>query len=76
MGGFELSWGGIRFLGKDSGFRGALGFRGDLRFRGGGRAFVGRDSGLSNRFYESKASGSPLKTNRFCESNRFYEISA
>ena len=41
MGGFELSWGGIRFLGKDSGFRGALGFRGDLRFRGGGSSFRG-----------------------------------
>ena len=73
------SWGGFGlscFRGA-SGFRGEdLGFRGDLRFRGGGRAFVRRDSGLSNRFYESKASGSPLETNRFCESNRFYEISA
>ena len=92
LGGFGLSWGGIRalvgrifgfrgknlwgFAGRDSGFGGASGFRGDSGFRWGFGAFVGKDLGLRERFYESKskASGSPLKTNRFCESNRFYEI--
>ena len=32
----------------------------------GVRAFVGKDSGFRIDF--------PLKTNRFCESNRFYEV--
>ena len=64
-GGFGLSWLSqekIRvFVGRDSGFRAASGFRGeDLGFRGdlvfrGGSSFRGEGFGLSNRCYESKA---------------------
>ena len=53
--GFGLWWEDFG-LGEDLGFRGGTSFRGE-EFR------------LSNRFYESEASGSPLKTNRFCELN-------
>ena len=72
------------FAGKASGFGGeASGVGGVWAFVGriwgfvrGGTSFRGEEFRLSNRFYESKASGSPLKTNRFCEPNRFYEITA
>ena len=69
--GFGLSWGGFglsrekirAFVGRDSRLRAfVVGFRGDLGFRGSS-SFRGEGFGLSNRFYESKASGSPLKTN-------------
>ena len=67
--GFGLSWRGFglsqekirAFVGRDSGFRAASGFRGeDLGFRGdlvfrGGSSFRGEGFGLSNRYYESKA---------------------
>ena len=85
---FELCLGGCfgegwALVGRIFGFRGED-LWGAGRGEGGGirairalvglRAFVGKIWGCVNRFYESKASGSPLKTNRFCESNRFYEI--
>ena len=80
---FGLSWRGFRaFAGirRASGFGGRLlgegfglwwedfGLGEDLGFRGG-TSFRGEEFRLSNRFYESEASGSPLKTNRSCESN-------